>query len=65
MTTTPDCAADELLKGQRVALVGKLAGMKNVTSSPRLVVLIMSSIDCSVPSTTRLMFGLAVEGGTF
>ena len=26
-TTTSDCAADELLKGQRVALVGKLAGM--------------------------------------
>jgi tetratricopeptide (TPR) repeat protein len=27
MTTTPDCPVDELLKGQRVALVGKLAGM--------------------------------------
>ncbi len=26
-TTTADCSADELLKGQRVALVGKLAGM--------------------------------------
>jgi tetratricopeptide (TPR) repeat protein len=25
--TTPDCAAEELLRGQRVALVGKLAGM--------------------------------------
>jgi tetratricopeptide (TPR) repeat protein len=26
-TTIPDCAADELLRGQRIALVGKLAGM--------------------------------------
>ena len=26
-TTTSDCSAEELLKGQRVALVGKLAGM--------------------------------------